>query len=231
MNPSYRAQIQILALITILILPPIQTRAASQYFLYPLQSEHVREAYFLARSQDSSKLDAFLNRYIHNFPVSLSGASVQSIEFRTPYELVVQRTMGKQFSYSAQDALRDFAAHRDQVVVRVVFNVTPVATQVTAPVKGVRVTPWPTAEDDQAAERSLDSWYGVQFKVAQKKPIAAKKLATANVTLPQSDDLTLQYAIDLEFDAAQFSAGTATIEVTTPDAKTVRADFDLDKMK
>lgn len=231
MRPTHRTSIQILALTTILTLPAIQARAIPHYFLYPLQSEHVREAYFLARSQDSAKLDAFLNRYIRNFPVPPSGASVQSIEFRTPYELVVQRTMGKQFNYSAQDAQQDFAAHRDQVVVRLVINVIPTATQVTAPVKGVKVTPWLAAEDNQAAERPLDSWYGFHFKVAQEKSIAAKKLAAADVTLSQSDDLTLQYAIDLEFDAAQFSPSTATIEVTTPDAKTARADFDLAALK
>ena len=174
MKLAKRTSIQILALPALLALCLVQTQALGSFFLYPLQSEHVREAYFLARSMGSSKLDTFLNRYIRNFPVPFIGESVQSIEFRTPYDLVVQRTIEKQFNYSAQDAQQDFAAHRDLVVVRIVISVTPAATQVSSPIKGVKVSGWPTADDDRAAERSLDSWYGFHFKVAQEKAIVPK---------------------------------------------------------
>lgn len=230
MSPLTRKRVQIFALPVLLAFFLMEAQASPRSFLYPLQSEHVREAYFLARSH-SSNLDAFLNRYIRNFPVPLTGESVQSIEFRTPYELVVQRTRDKQFSYSAQDAQQDFTANRDLVVVRIVISVTPVATQVTNPIKGVQVSEWPTADDDRTAERALDSWRGFRIKVAQEKPILAKRLTTVDVTPPEVDDLTIERAIDLEFEAAQFSSGTATVEVTGPDGKTVRAEFDLDKLK
>ena len=186
---------------------------------------------FLARSPDSTKLAAFLKRYVRNFPVPLSGAAVQSIEFRTPYDLIVQRTLEKQFNYSAQDAQQDFAGHRDLVVVRIVISITPTATQVNSPIKGLDVSGWPTAGDDVAAERALDSWYGFHFKIAQEKAIPAKKLTIVDVTPPEADQLTVERAIDLQFDAAQFSPGAATIEVTSPDSKVVRAEFDLDKLK
>jgi len=231
MNPARRTRIRILALFALLVLCLLQTQARGIFFLHPLQSEHVRDAYFLARSTDSTKLDAFLNRYIRNFPVPLTGAAVQSIEFRTPYDLVVQRTLEKQFNYSAQDAQQDFAAHRDLVVVRIDISVAPVAAQVTSPIKGVEVSPWPTAEDDRAAERCLDSWFGFHFKVAQEKAIAPKKLTTVGVTPSETDQLTDERAIDLQFDASQFLSGTATVEVTCPDAKIVRAEFDLGKLK
>ena len=229
MKRARRTRIQFFALAAVLALCLIQTQASPQTFLYPSQSEHVREAYFLARSLGSSKLDTFLARYIRNFPVPLTGETVQSIEFRTPYELVVQRTREKQFSYSAQDAQQDFSAHRDLVVVRIVISVTPVATPVANQIKGVQFSEWPTVEDDRAAERSLDSWRGFRFKVAQEKPLVAKKLTTVDVTPPEVDDLTIERAIDLEFDAAQFSSGTATVEAIGQDGKTVRAEFDLDK--
>lgn len=231
MKPTKRAWVRVLAILPLLALCLNETRASGRGFLCPLQFEHVREAYFLARSTDSTRLAAFLNRYIRNFPVPLTGAAVQSIEFRTPYDLVAQRTIERQFNYSAQDAQQDFAAHRDMVVVRIAISVTPVATQVSSPIKGVKVSGSPTADDDQAAERSLDSWYGFHFKVAQEKAIVPKKLTTVDVTPPEADQLIVERAIDLQFDAAQFSAGTATIEVTSPDHRTVRAEFDLDKLK
>jgi hypothetical protein len=231
MKPARRTRIQILVLAALLSVCFLQTQAHGIFFLYPLQSEHVREAYFLARSTDSTKLDAFLNRYIRAFPVPFTGASVESIEFRTPYDLVVQRTLEKQFNYSAQDAQQDFAAHRDLVIVRIVISVAPAATQVTSPIKGVLVSPWPTADDDRAAERTLDSWFGFHFKVAQEKAIAPKKLTTVDVTPPETDQLTVERAIDLQFDTSQFSSGTATVEVASPDAKIVRAEFDLGKLE
>jgi hypothetical protein len=144
---------------------------------------------------------------------------------------MVQRTVEKRFNYSAQDAQQDFAAHRDLVEVRIVISITPVATQVNGPIKGLHVTRWPTTDDDGAAERALDSWYGFHFKISQEKVIPAKKITIVDVTPPFGDQLIVERAIDLQFDAAQFSAGTATIEVTSPDDKTIRAEFDLDKLK
>jgi hypothetical protein len=230
MTPVTRKRVQIFALPIMLAFFLIEAQASPRSFLYPLQSEHVREAYFLARSH-SSDLDAFLNRYVRNFPVPLTGETVQSIEFRTPYELVVQRTLDKQLNYSAQDAQQDFSAHRNLVVVRIVISITPVATQVTSPIQGVQVSGWPTADDELAAERSLDSWYGFHFNVAQEKAIAPKKLTVVGASPPGIDDLTIEHTIDLEFDTSQFSSGTATVEATAPDGKSVRAEFDLDKLK
>ncbi len=229
--PSRRARTLILSVSVLFAVCLTQLGASGRLFLFPMQSEHVREAYFLGRSMSTSKLDAFLSSYVRIFPIPLTGPSVQSIEFRTPYDLVVQRTMERNFNYSAQDAQRDYSAHPGLVLVHVVVWVTPIATQVAGPIPGVRITNRPTGTENQAAGEFPDSWYGFHFKVAQDKRLEAKKLTSSNLMLFGADEITEAWGIDLEFDAAQFSATPVSIDVTAPDGKTVHAAFDLAKLK
>ncbi len=56
---------------------------------YPLSSDEIREAYYLGRSTDGSKLAKFFGKYVHKFPYPAKGPYVESVELQTPYEQVV----------------------------------------------------------------------------------------------------------------------------------------------
>ena len=132
----------------------------------------------------SNKLNDFLNRYVRTFPLPVTGLAVQSIEFRTPYELVVQRALERQFNYSAQDAQQDYSAHPDLVVVRVMISFTAGGKQILSPITGTLINGALTATDDPRDAQSLDSWHGFHFKVAQEKTIEPKRRTSANLTPP-----------------------------------------------
>jgi hypothetical protein len=187
-------------------------------FLYPLQSEQVREAYFLGRTSDSEKLKKFLDQCVRHFPPPVKGPHVESVEFRTPYEQVVLRSWERSMGYSAQQAEKDYAAQPDLVVVRVRVRPTP-----TYP------GPFAHASDAKgvAPGRSEDFWPGFRFLVAQEHSIEPKKVSSRYLG---RTSLGAREVV-LEFDAAQFTSGTVAVDVTAPEDQTIHAEFDLDRLE
>src|SRR6266481_8086175 len=94
-------------------------------FDYPLQEEQVREAYFLGRTTDGEKLTDFYKQYVRYFPFPARGpyySYVESVEFRTPYEQVVLRSRQNLNQYSSLEAEKDYRAHPNLIVVRVLIS-------------------------------------------------------------------------------------------------------------
>jgi hypothetical protein len=207
-----------------------QLQATPQFFLYPLQSSQIREAYFLGRDTGGARLKDFLSNYVHEFNPPNTGLAVQSIEFRTPYEQVVQQTIQRGPNYSAQDAQQDYKARPNQVVIRVLVEYWP-GVQINSPISGAPLG-WPVPDKpDSSGTQPVNFWHGFRFRIAQSKTIEPKHLAATNWTPFGSDFYFEQWAVDLTFDAEQFSSGNVTVEVTSPDDKTSQAEFNLDKLK
>src|SRR5260370_3087256 len=94
-------------------------------FNYPLQEEHVREAYFLGRTTNNEKLIDFYKQYVRYFPFPARGpyySYVESVEFRTPYEQVVLRSRQNLSQYSSLEAERDYQAQPNLVLIRVLIS-------------------------------------------------------------------------------------------------------------
>src|SRR6266699_1179168 len=94
-------------------------------FNYPLQEEHVREAYFLGRTTNNEKLIDFYKQFVRYFPFPARGpyySYVESVEFRTPYEQVVLRSRQNLNQYSSLEAEEDYRAQPNLVVVRVLIS-------------------------------------------------------------------------------------------------------------
>jgi hypothetical protein len=174
---------------------------------YPLQEEHIREAYFLGRTTNSKKLTDFYKQYVHNFPYPDRGpyfSYVESVEFRTPYEQAVLRSQQKLNQYSALEADKDYRAQPNLVVVRVVVSY-----------KNAYVGPRPPTSSFKVSISQVDS-------------IEPKKLTTETICAPKCR--SAKYAVLLWFDAEQFTTGTADVKVTTPDGQTLQTEFDLDNL-
>jgi len=175
----------------------------------PLQEEQVREAYFLGRTTDGEKLSDFYKQYVHYFPFPARGpyySYVESVEFRTPYELVVLRSRGRLNQYSALEADEDYRAHPNQVVVRVMISFKLGYAGPIPPTNRFNV------------------------RVSQSDPIEPKQFNTEWLCNLWNDCGVARFAILLWFDAEQFASGAAKVKITTPDGQILKTEFDLDKL-
>jgi hypothetical protein len=186
---------------------------------YPLASEEVREAYFLGRNPE--KRLAFLREYIH-FPAQPDrGPDVHLIELRTPYEQVVLKSQENWANYSAQQAQEDYAAHPNEVLVRISICATQTFSF---------TTPQSDARPGQSTSWTpKDYLRGFEFRVSQRFPIASQALTVERANLGCAD--FDGFVAFLHFRAEQFNPGNARIVVTTPDGTTVQTEFDLYRLK
>jgi len=178
-------------------------------FTYPLQGEYVREAYFLGRTTDGKKLADFYKPYVHGFPYPARGpyfSFVESVEFRTPYEQAVLRSQQNLNQYSSLQAEKDYEAHPNLVIVRVLISFKP-----------GYVGPVPPTSSFTVHVSQLDS-------------IDPKKLSTETICFVWDECGVTRFAILLWFDAEQFASGTAKIKIVTPDGQIIKTEFDLDNL-
>jgi hypothetical protein len=182
-------------------------------FAYPLQAEYVREAYFLGRTTDGKKFKDFYEQYVRYFPFPSRSpyfSYVESVEYRTPYEQVVLRSLQNLSQYSSMEAEKDYQAQPNLVVIRVLISY-----------KLGYVGPLPPA-----------SRFKVHVSQADVGAIEPKKLTTESIcSLSGDGDCgAIRFAILLSFDAEQFASGTAKIKILTPDGQTIKTEFDLDNL-
>jgi hypothetical protein len=200
--------------------------SASMFFVnsmlattYPLTPEDVREAYFLGRNPEER--EAFFSKYVH-FPAQPDrGPDVHLIEFRTPYEQVVLKSQENWANYSAQQAQQDYAAHPNEVLVRVSICATQTFSF---------RTPQSDSRSDQSASWTpKDYLRGFEFRVSQRFPIASQALTVerANLGCAYFDG----FVAFLHFRAEQFNPGNVRIVVTRSDGATVETEFNLDQLK
>jgi hypothetical protein len=186
-------------------------------FDYPLQPEEIEQAYSLGRTTNHEDLTNFLNQYEHDFqyPSDHPLAYVTSVEFQTPYEQIVLKSM-RAAQYSKFKAADDYQASGGAVFVRVI-----VALRI-----GFAGAPPPEGS--------------FQVVVAQSKPI--EPAVTANAVLcDPSEPLTYPVGsgacgtytreILLRFDHKQFASGKATVKITLPESSSLETSFNLSKLK
>jgi len=181
-----------------------------------LQPEEVHEAYSLGQTSNHEELADFLNQYEHDFkaPADNSIAYVSSVEFQTPYDQIVLRSL-RTTQYTNFQAQDDYQANPDLVIVRVIVAL-----------KSGYVGPAPPADSFKVV-------------VSQAKPIEPRKVDStvlcnpwyATETPTFSDCMVYMREILLKFDASQFGPGRATIKITLPDGKTTETRYDLDRLK
>lgn len=205
-------------LVCLAILLPSGTFA----FDYPLQPEEVEEAYSLGRTTNREDLANFLNQYEHDFQYPSDDpdhpiAYVTSVEFQTPYEQIVLKSL-RSAQYSKFKAGEDYEASAGAVFVRVVV--------------ALRINfngPVPPADSFQVA-------------LSQAKPIEPVKSATRVLCDPYSMYPAAQYPTGdactiytrefvLQFDYDQFASGKATVKVLLPEGKPLETKYNLDKLK
>jgi hypothetical protein len=180
-----------------------------------LQPEEVQNAYSLGQTTSHEELADFLNQYEHDFkyPSDHPDAYVLSVEFQTPYEQIVLRTL-RTIGYSKFQAAEDYHANPGLVIVRVLVAL-----------KANYTGPVPPA----------DSFMVV---VSQGETIEARKLTSTVTCDPYSygsptfgNCIFYAREILLQFDASQFAPGMATVKVTLPFGQSMETKYNLNKLK
>jgi hypothetical protein len=202
-------------LISILLLCVLLSINALAFNL-SLQPEEVEKAYSLGKTSNHEELADFLSQYEHDFkvPADNSIAYVSSVEFQTPYEQIVLRSL-RTTQYSKFQAQEDYQADPTLVIVRVIVALK---TGYSGP------------------EPPADSFKVV---VSQAKPIEPRNVTGTVLCNPLyttevptfSDCVAYTREILLQFDAVQFAPGRATVKVTVPYRKSMQTSYDLDKLK
>lgn len=180
-----------------------------------LQPEEVQDAYSLGQTTNHEELADFLNQYEHDFkyPLDHPDAYVLSVEFQTPYEQIVLRTL-RTIGYSKFQAAEDYRANPGLIIVRVLVAL-----------KANYTGPVPPAESFKVA-------------ISQGEPIEPRKLTSTVTCDPYSygsptfgNCIFYTREILLQFDAKQFAPGMATVKVVLPFGKSMETKYNLNNLK
>jgi hypothetical protein len=195
----------------------------------PLSSESVREAYILGQRSDKATAD-FVAPYTRQVTVvAVDGPHRADIQILTPYSQVVDRATENTRGYSERQARDDYRQSGDVVVVRVALLLPGVY-----PKEQSGADP-ATAPCENAVLRPENFWQNFRFIVKQnEKVLSARSISQKPVYSTGTKDApsVLDGAtILLEFDAKDVASKETTIEIVTPDCKTISAMFDLQKLR
>lgn len=208
-SPTHRAAQIGAVLLVFCLLIPLDALA----FRWSLQPEEIEDAYSLGQMRLQEELRDFLKDYQHTipYPSNKPFVFVQLVEFQTPYEQIVVRSQ-QTYGYSKFKAAEDYRANPRLVVVRVQVGLTNGYT---------------------GPEPSADSF---QVIVSQRQRIEPTNVAT---TVPCDPYNLVMFGncpaylreIDLNFDAKQFTHGSATVKVLLPGDFSQETKFNLDELK
>jgi len=188
-----------------------------------LDSESIREAYFLGRRSDQQTI-GFLGSYFKRLPMPEHGPYISQIALYTPYAQVVMNSWRHTLGYSAQQAERDYQAAGDIIKVRVQIEFTPTYSAVR------KVVPDSGPSNTVGYElRSEDFWKEFRFSLVQSDKLVKPLLVKGT---PIYDDSGFRGAeVWLEFAATEVRSGEAIVEIASPDGGLAAAKFDLSRLR
>jgi|SRR5579863_9147754 len=186
-------------------------------FEYPLSSEAIRDAYFLANGNQDKRTE-FLRKYKHALPAPKSGPDVSLIQIQTPFTDVVDDLASGDPNDRAQEIEQKYLGKAGHFRVHVEIYFTP-------------SYPGPGFDTAQLA----DLWQ--DFKVRLKQDAKMEPLSTHGdpIYTYGSDGGPVAIVganVDLEYDMDKLDAGgITTIDVDTPDGQEVETSFALNSLR
>lgn len=183
----------------------------AQAYEYPLSSTSVGSAYFLGERDNQQTVD-FLAAYARRFaPPQTDRYIISEIDVLTPYVQIVQRGSRQAPGDSEVRTEADLRVHPLEFLVKVSVYFNPAFSE---------------ADASTAPARGSGQSFSVQL--AQKRRIAPLKTAEEPIYSrkgPGGIILTVQY------DPAKISSAPMRITVHSPDGQSVKAKFDLRRLK
>jgi hypothetical protein len=188
-----------------------------------LDSETIREAYFLGRKSDQQTI-GFLKPYFKSLPMPERGPYISQIALYTPYAQIVLNSWRHTLGYSSQQAEQDYETAGDIVRIRVQIDFTPTYTAILKSNSTDERT-----KTNGYVFRSEDFWCDFQVSLLQAdkqvKPLRGKGI-------PIYDDGGFSGAeIWLEFNTKDVKSEEAIVQVTSPEGQLAAAKFDLSRLR
>jgi hypothetical protein len=206
--------------------------ASSIAYEKELDEQKIHEAYVLGQRNDKSTGD-FLASYAAQITEPQNGPHIAQIELLTPYAQIVDLCRRKAADgYAESQAVQDYQSHGKSVKLHVLIMLPaayPKAAESAAPAT-------PPATGTQKREMTPENfWQNFQFHLRQDgKSIASRSISN----LPVHSTATSNAAavldgenVWLEFDAKDVASDLTVVEVVTPEGKTIKASFDLKKLR
>jgi hypothetical protein len=207
--------------------------ASSIAYEKELDEQKIHEAYVLGQRNDKSTGD-FLATYAAQITEPQNGPHIAQIELLTPYAQIVDLCRRKAADgYAESQAVQDYKSRGKSVKLHVLIMLPaayPKAEESTA-----APTPPPATGTQKREMTPEDFWQNFQFHLKQNgKSIASRSISN----LPVHSTATSNAAaildgenVWLEFDAKDVASDLTVVEVVTPEGKTIKASFDLKKLR
>lgn len=198
-----------------------------------LSAAAIHEAYVLGQRNDKSTGD-FLAPYLSQITEPQNDVHIAQIDLLTPYAQIVDRTRQKTTAgYSEAQATEDYKQHGSIIKVNVALMLPaayPKAAQTTeAP------TPPPATGQQKSDIRPENFWQNFQFNLKQNgKTIPSRKINNRPIHSAATSDAPAVLDgenVWLEFDVKDVASEPATVEVVTPQGHTIKANFNLKKLR
>jgi hypothetical protein len=207
--------------------------SSSAAYEVPLTPAALHEAFILGQRNDQATA-AFLDPYVKQITPGVQEPHIAEIEILTPFAQVVDLSRRFTSGYTEEQAAREYHQRGDTVVVRVVLMLPAAYPK---PEPGPNEAPAP-AQPPPAPTTALQPenfWQNFRFATKQGTETLATRFIR-NKPIYSTPTKDTPAALDgatvwLEYDAKDVASEEAVVEVTTPDSKTIRATFDLKKLR
>jgi hypothetical protein len=197
-----------------------------------LTPAQIHDAWVLGQRNDQATSE-FLAPYAKQTTLDIAnGPHIAEIEILTPYAQIVDlsRQHGSG-NFTEQQAALAYHQHGGTVLVRIRLMLPSAFPKQES---GPASAPPPTAEQKKAI-RPENFWRNFQFNLKQTgKTIGPRSVNNQPIYSSASKDAAsvLDGAnVSLEYDAKMVASELATLEIITPDSKTISATFDLQTLR
>ena len=192
----------------------------------------LHDAYVLGQRNDQETA-AFLTPYVRQLTDRAADPHIGEIEILTPFAQVVDQSRTLTSGYSEQQAAQDYHQRENTIVVRVLIML-PAAYPKDQSNPATAASSSSSA-DQNSALRPENFWQNFRFTLKQHgKVIPTRSIHNKPVhstPTPDAPAVLDGATVWLEYDAKDVASEETTIEVITPESKTISAVFDLKKLR
>jgi hypothetical protein len=197
-------------------------------YQYPLPLDAIHEAYVLGRRNDRATADFFAPYITPCTSPEVSCFATQT-KILTPFAQVVDRTRRNgRTSYTEQRAIKDYRQRGDTVEVEIKLVLQ-------AAYKTGESTENQNSPDISASLRPEDFWRNFRFDLKQRGRVVAPRSIHSNPihSMPAKGKRSVLDGarVLLVYNAKDVASEEVTIEIRTPESKTITFVFDLKKLR
>jgi hypothetical protein len=204
----------------------------SEAYEVPLTPAAIHEAYVLGQRNDQATAD-FLHPYISPCSTPEESCFITQIEMLTPFAQVVDLSRRNATNgYTEQQAVHDYRQASDKIIVQIMLVLRTAYAGATQ--NKARKNSPPEGSTNSSLRRE-SFWQNFRFRLKQRGTVIAARFIRNEpiYSTPTKDapPVLNGATVQLEYDSKDVQSEEVTVEVLTPESKTITASFDLKKLR